>query len=108
MQISYAAGLNEDSISARFNHVANGNGSINNGIGIGINSSTAVSGSPAHSNQSNSIAGTQSAVGLYSGFPGIGYNTIYPIEYGGTGTNFVPAPASSPILNNAFEVILWN
>jgi hypothetical protein len=83
MKISFVRGINEVTVKATYNSLGQGSASGGAAVGIGLDSTTAFVGSPAISAASQFGA----LASHYSGLPGIGLRTLYPIEYSrGAGT----------------------
>jgi hypothetical protein len=83
MKISFVRGLNDGIVNATFNSLGQGSASGGAAVGIGLDSTSAFVGSPAISAASQFGA----LASHYAGLPGIGFRTLYPIEYSrGAGT----------------------
>lgn len=81
---SYVVGLPEDPVDVRYNALLTGTtGTINAVAGIGVDITTAYTGSTAWGNITNVIVASPAT---YSGIPGTGFHFIAPIEYAAGGT----------------------
>jgi hypothetical protein len=76
-RVFYLVGANEDGVSATYAALGNTGGSGTQFAGIGVNSTTVYSGTTTF-NGAATGAVVQSAT--YSGNPGLGYNSLAPIE----------------------------
>ena len=95
--VSYVQGLPEDPISARSTIIivsVNSAGSV----GIGVDDSTANSAQIlADVNNANAAAVRMLAAAEYNGYPGVGFHTLYWIEYRRTGTVSFTGDGGTPI-----------
>lgn len=88
----YVAGLAIDFITFQYAFQSFVSTGVNPEAGIGVDSTTAFSGT--HQFAIQSLDATP-AVGCYSGMPGIGKHQIYALEFGSTGSGFYGDPYMS-------------
>lgn len=96
-RISFVMGLAEDSVQADLNSLMTASASGNAALGIGLNSSTAFSGSPGFA-AATTLTHQRS---LYSGTPPLGYNYLQAIQYSAAGTAVFRGDGGAPAYSQA-------
>lgn len=84
-KVEFINGVSEDAVTMRARGSWSNTAGARLGVGIGIDSTSAVSGRTASADGNGSYAGGEAS---YNGFPGIGYHYAAWLEYGGTGGLF--------------------
>ncbi len=79
--VRYVDALAEDNITASYNSQSSGSGTPRCYVGVGVNSTTAFSGTTSF----NSLGSSQLVIGAYKGVPGVGSHVLTPIELSDAG-----------------------
>lgn len=98
-RVSFIVGLNEDAFSSEYVASFSQGGGNNGGIGVGYDSTTALSG--------NAVLGSSAIVpgyGRHGDVPGIGWHYVSAIEYANGGTNTV---YSNTVFQNGALTFSW-
>lgn len=99
----FVIGLNEDAVEARlYSHASLGSGPVVPAIGIGLNTTTAISGPAIGPGNTATLSTTSTG---YSGFVGIGFHYLSANEYGSGGSSTFYGAPGGPAQNGLIVTV---